>query len=540
MRAQAELIRPDRGWPVAAARQRPAVAIAAAAFAIALAAYVADVLGHPLHEMLAWFDLGVYRDAGQLARHSPASLYSWQMRPGIRFTYTPFAALLFAGASMLPWAALTWLMTVASLSVVPAAAWLTFGALGWTGRNRVAATLGLSAVGIWSEPVQRALHLGQIELVLMLLVIWDLCQPGRRWWQGAGIGLAAGIKLVPLIFIPYLILTGKLRQAAAAAVAFAATIVIGFVFLPQASATWWLTGYFFHARKVGAVGSLVNQSLLGFFTRAMGTLAAATPVWIGVSVVVGALGLGAAALLHRSGRPVEGWAACALTGLLISPVSWDHHWVWILPILAVLADLAVRARGRARWGYWSLTATLAVIFGGWPSYWSGPRAFVVAKGLLVALVTPGHDGFSFVGHRHGLHRHGLHRHGLYWHGLYRHASRPGVIYHLHGFQVITWNLFVLTGIVLFGLMLCAAWRGRRDVGLTGVVAWWPVRRWLPQRWLPQRRLEERRLEERRLEERRLEERRPARGVLERDQALDGRVDVSGHLAPLSDSRDDQY
>ena len=84
--------------------------------------------------------------------------------------------------------------------------------------------------------MQRALHLGQIELLLMLLIVWDLCQPDHRWWKGAGIGLAAGIKLVPLIFIPYLVLAGKLRQAAVATAAFLGTVVIGFTFLPHASA----------------------------------------------------------------------------------------------------------------------------------------------------------------------------------------------------------------------------------------------------------------------------------------------------------------
>ncbi len=71
--------------------------------------------------------------------------------------------------------------------------------------------------------------MGQIELVLMALIAWDLCQPDERRWKGVGVGLAAGIKLVPLIFIPYLILAGKLRQAVVAAAAFAGTVVIGFV-----------------------------------------------------------------------------------------------------------------------------------------------------------------------------------------------------------------------------------------------------------------------------------------------------------------------
>jgi alpha-1,2-mannosyltransferase len=457
MRAQAELSRPGTAWPAARARQRRALAFAACALAIALAAYIADVLGHPRHDMLAWFDLGVYKDAGLLVRHAPATIYSWQLQPGIRYTYTPFAALLFAGASLLPWAVLTWLMTVASIVVLPAAAWITFGALGWSGRNRAVVTLGLSAVALWSEPVQRALHLGQIELLLMLLIIWDLCQPDRRWWKGAGIGLAAGIKLVPLIFIPYLVLTGRLRQAAVATATFAVTIVIGFVFLPQASVKWWLTGYFMHPGKVGSIGSPVNQSLLGLLTRSIGTLPAATPVWQGVIVVVGVLGLGAATVLHRAGRPVQGWAACALTGLLVSPVSWDHHWVWIVPILAILADLAVRARGAARTRYWTLTVILVVIFGAWPAHWTGPKAFVPEKGLLLSL-----------------------RNRNIPRGARLRAIYQGAPFHLHGFQVITWNFFVLAGLVLFALMLGAAWRARDDADLAGLAARSPLRALLRQ------------------------------------------------------------
>jgi alpha-1,2-mannosyltransferase len=443
VRAQAELIRPIVAWSDAA-RHRSALLVAVAAVAIALGAYIADMVGHPQYPMLTWFDLRVYNDAGLIARHSSSTLYSWQLQPGIRFTYPPFAALVFAGASLLPWPVLTWLMTVASLAAVPAVGWLTFGALGWSGRRRAAATLFLSSVALWTEPVQKALHLGQIEPLLMLLIVWDFCQPDRRWWKGAGVGLAAGVKLVPLIFIPYLILAGKLRQAAAAAIAFAVTTVIGFVLLPRASATWWLTGYFLHPRKVGGVNSLVNQSLLGTMTRAAGALAEATPAWLVVSAVAGVLGLGAAALLHRSGRPVHGWAACALTSLLVSPVSWDHHWVWILPILAVLADLAVRARGRARLGYWTLTAIVAVIFGGWPGQWTGPMAFVPNRGLLGIFAEPG--------------------------GLSGPASSgsnlPGAG-NLPGIQVISWNFYVLAGLILFALMLGIAWRVRREGRLPG-------------------------------------------------------------------------
>ncbi len=402
-----------RGWALPAA---------AAFFTVATAAYLGDV-AHS-RAMLSWYDLYVYNHAGLIARSLPGRLYSWQLKPGIKFTYTPFAALEFAVGSLLPFAVLRWLMTTASIIAVTATAWLTLGGLGRRGRDRTGLTLVVAAVALWTDPVQRALQLGQIELVLMALIVWDLCQSDRRWWKGAGVGLAAAIKLVPLIFIPYLVLAGKLRQALVVSVAFAVATVIGFAFLPHASAKYWLTGYFLHAGNVGDVGSLVNQSLYAMLARAAGSVRAATPVYLGVSVIVAALGLAGAALLHRSGRPVAGLVTCALTGLLVSPISWDHHWVWTVPVLALLADAAARARGAARWAWLVLAGGVASVFGGWPGHWTGPLAFV-PHGLL---------GF-FIG-----------------------PHPQDEKYHLHGLQLVSWNLFVLAGLVMLAFAAAAAAR----------------------------------------------------------------------------------
>src|SRR5258708_37470693 len=137
-------------------------------------------------------------------------------------------------------------MSVTSIIAVTAAAWLRRGGLGRRGGDRTVATLAVAAVAMWTEPVLRALQLGQVELLLMALIAWDLCQPDRRWWKGAGVGVAAGIKLVPLIFIPYLVLAGKLRQALVASAAFAATAVTRFAFLPRASTKCSLPALFLH------------------------------------------------------------------------------------------------------------------------------------------------------------------------------------------------------------------------------------------------------------------------------------------------------
>ena len=386
-------------------RRAWALPAAAAVCVVAVAAYLAAVLLHHPGQMLDWYDLNVYNHAGLIARNSPRRLYTWQLHPGIKFTYTPFFALLFAGCSVLPWAVLRWLMTVASLAALAVTLWLTVGALGWRGRQRVTLLAGVAAASLWTEPVQRALHLGQIELLLMLLIVWDMSQPDRRWWKGAGVGVAAGIKLIPLIFIPYLVLAGKLRQAAAVTAAFIATVLIGFAFLPRTSAKYWLTGYFLHPGNVGAVRSLLNQSLLGLVARGMGSVRHATPVWLGVAFGVGVLGLVAAAALDRAGRTVAGWLTCALLGLLCSPISWDQHWIWVVPALVLFVDTALRATGAARWVWWGLAVVVAALLGAW--------------------------GALPLGEVHPL---------------------PG------GLQWISWNLFVVVGLGLLAVAIGAAWR----------------------------------------------------------------------------------
>jgi alpha-1,2-mannosyltransferase len=312
---------------------------------------------------------------------------------------------------------------------VPATSWLTFGALGWRGTRRLAAALALAGVALWLEPVQTALQLGQIELPLMLLIVWDLCQPDTRRIKGIGIGLAAGIKLVPLIFIPYLLLAGRIRQAVTAAAAFAGTALTGWVFLPKTFASYWLTGYFMRPSGIGPVGGYRNQSMLALLIRLTGNIHVARPLWLVASVAVGCAGLAAGALLHRAGRPAEGWVTCALTALLISPVSWDNHWVWLLPLLAVIVTWAVRAAGIARQAWYAVGALICTVFGAYPYTLRGAQAYVLSGGLI---------------------------------GLVSRKANRARVDDLHLGLLVTWNLFIAAGAVLFALMLVTAWRAREQ------------------------------------------------------------------------------
>ncbi|HEY6277900.1 MAG TPA: glycosyltransferase 87 family protein [Streptosporangiaceae bacterium] len=403
------------------------LAAGAVALTVAMAAYAANLLSHPQAGILNWLDLRLYVAAGQVARHAPATLYRWQYQPGTPFTYPPFAAVLFEGLGAVPWDVLAWAVTAASGLALGLAVWLAFGGLGWTGKRRLGIAMAVTAVAFWTEPVQRVLHWGQVDLLLMVLVVWDLCQPGHRRWQGAGIGLAAAVKLVPLIFIPYLLLTRRPRQAAVALATFVALAGVGFLALPAASAQWWFGGLWLHVGRVGFAGSVANQSLLGYLIRGTGSIAAATPWWLAVSGLVAVNGLAAAARWHHGGRPVHGLLTCALTGLLISPVSWDHHWVWLALALAVLADGALSGRGLARWAGWACGAAavaLAAIAGAWPDGWPPPAR--QPWGLIwTAPYTPGVTG-------------------------------PHPEYHWHGAALLAGNLYLLAGLALLtGLIMLA-------------------------------------------------------------------------------------
>jgi len=122
----------------------------AALLVVVLAVYLADLATH-LPVMAAMRDLAVYRNGGLIVRHiapaydgrRPSPLYDWTGVNGVQFTYPPFAAVVFAVASALPWTVLRWAMTLASMAALGLSVWLTFGALGY--RSRPAARLGATA-----------------------------------------------------------------------------------------------------------------------------------------------------------------------------------------------------------------------------------------------------------------------------------------------------------------------------------------------------------------------------------------------------------
>jgi alpha-1,2-mannosyltransferase len=405
----------------------PLLALGAATFAAALARFGLHMAGQSFLTRMS--DLSSFRDAGLIVRHAyhfragqPKPLYQWIPPGGASpFIYPPFAAAIFAALSYIGLPALAWSVTAASFAALLTAVGLTLAGLGVPkGRARIGAALAVSAVALWAQPVESNLGLGQINLLLTAMIIWDLRPRGGShqaaeirtqasggdhaaaspWWTGALTGVAAGIKLTPLIFIPYLLVTRKFRQAAVAAGVFAATLGLGFAVMPGASATYWRSGLIDrlngtnHPDAGFFFAAAWNQSLRGYLSRLVPHAPLAVIPWLIAAGLTAVLGLACAAVLHRYGYPMLGLLTCALTGLLISPVSWVHQWVWVAPWLAAIVGTALLAPGASRRVWLALAGWITLVFVDWPPL---PVLTGTSHGMNVIADVPVRQPFSWRG-----------------------------------------------------------------------------------------------------------------------------------------------
>ncbi len=364
--------------------------------AVALAVYLLPGLPDPAAHWPLW-DARVYAWGGRQAAAGGGALYA----PGARFsfTYPPFAAVLFAGFAAAPAGVLKIVLTAASLAAL---AVLCGQALAATGvRPRPETIFAAAALALLTRPVAYTLYLGEINLILAALIGTDLLRrEDGAWWQGIGTGLAAGVKLTPLIFVAYLVLTRRGRAAATACAVFALTAAAGFAWLPGWSRAFWLSRLFYDQRRVGDPANPSDQSLSGAVARLAGTGDPPRVWWLVAVLAAGLAGLAVAVWAHYRGYRLAGFLCCAFTGLLVSPFSWTHHWVWVVPLLTWLAVTAWRRRSAA-WptaaAWWAMTAGAAALFSGlvrlpWPGHPPGAGAMAasdlyVLAGLAVLAAT---------------------------------------------------------------------------------------------------------------------------------------------------------
>jgi alpha-1,2-mannosyltransferase len=315
----------------------------------------------------AFVDLHVYR-TGATAIVDGAWLYGVRFW-GLPFTYPPFAAVALTPLAVVPWWVAVALMLVVNTAATPVMFYLALRlrpVASWITRSAaIRLALGVAVIAIWLEPVYTTIAFGQVNILLTVMVLVDLTLPNDSAVKGVATGIAAGIKLIPLIFVLYLAATRRLRAAVIALGAFAATIAVGYAVVPRASQYYWADLTFLQSSRVARLSNDWNQSLLGAVSRTVG-YEAGSRWWLVLVLAVGLAGLGLAAQAGRRGNDATGYGLCAVTGLLVSPISWTHHWAMAAPALLLVALAVWRRRheapGQAR--FWlAVIALLAAI--GW-------------------------------------------------------------------------------------------------------------------------------------------------------------------------------
>ncbi|MGI8759728.1 MAG: glycosyltransferase 87 family protein [Jatrophihabitantaceae bacterium] len=339
-------------------------------------------LGLPFY--LGYFpaDLAVYLHGGTAVRGG-LDLYSYQVgRFG--FTYPPFPALLAALPSLLPrWLAAA-AMAAASLYALQVLVRHSAPSLLRAAGASTAALLGLLLL-VACEPVRITLWNGQVNLILAALTVYDLQRPATARTRGALVGICTGVKLTPGIFVVYLLACRRYRDARNAALGFGATVAGSWLVLPSDSREYW-THYVFGTSRIGDIRRWGNQSLLAVSDRLLSSTQLATLVWIAAAAAVLAGGCYLAARLS-SRDPILAIGVVGITGCLVSPVSWTHHWVWFVPLIAGLFRF-VQERGRAAQAGLLALALLVVVGCNKPPFslafhW-GVTAWTLGNGYVIA------------------------------------------------------------------------------------------------------------------------------------------------------------
>ncbi len=304
------------------------------------------------------------------------------------FTYPPFSALLFAPFAHFPLraceVAFSWLNLAALFALIV----VSLRAVCATLDKRTTLWWGLALVlpVVLFDPVRQTFLLGQVNIILALMIVADLTMdlPLPR---GILVGLAAAIKVTPIILIPYLFLTRQGRAGFRAGGAFVGAAVFAAAVNTSTSWSYW-THYIRDPQRAGMLSWIGNQGVLGATERLLGRTVA-TPTTFVIVVSVGVLGLLIAAGAYRRSSPVLGLLVVEATESLASPVSWSHHFIWMVLLVAWLA----LAEDRPRYGEWYALAVSVLLWAA-PYWWvpHGPEVRFAGRGWL----TPVGDAYVLV------------------------------------------------------------------------------------------------------------------------------------------------
>ncbi len=294
-------------------------------------------------------DLEVYRRAGSVLL-AGGNFYDL---PGpLQFLYPPIAAILAVPLALLP-STVVQIGWTAAGAVALVAILHRFGLKGWV------LSLAGAAVVLIVEPVVQTLAFGQLGIFLVALVVLDLA-PGPRVFprrllpEGVLTAIATAIKLTPAIFVLYLLVARKYRAFWTAVVTGIAITLISAVIVPAASYQFWTRLAHGDTGLGHSIIYYTNQSVMADIVRIFGLGPGSAIIGVVISCVVAVAGVWAALLWHRLGDIRLAVNLCGIAGLIASPVSWLHHFVWVVPLAMSLLER--RPIGPRRLPLWYLAS----------------------------------------------------------------------------------------------------------------------------------------------------------------------------------------
>jgi alpha-1,2-mannosyltransferase len=321
------------------------------------------LLGHTPYRI----DIDVYRMGGQAwldGRPLYADGVMFHTRGGLDlpFTYPPLAAVAFAPFALLSLDVASIAITLTTLILLIVATTILLTRLdvwpdhaagrslataepAWLRRTWLAAAIVAPAV-IFFEPVRSNFDFGQINVVLMTLVIADCVPRKTPWPRGMLLGLAIALKLTPAVFLLYFLLRRDTRALIVAAASTAIATLAGFAFAWRDSLEYW-TETVRNTDRIGTATLNTNQNIAGALARLGLGEEVRFVLWTVACFAVLGLTVWAARRALKAEQPVLALICVAMFGLVVSPVSWSHHWVWVVPTVVVTSIVAYRQRHAA-------------------------------------------------------------------------------------------------------------------------------------------------------------------------------------------------